>query len=290
MIFPCDHSSRSRLAGVLAPLRKRSPSRPECSGTDLGSFPMGRRIGLLACAFFCAALPLAAQSTGDLIARGDALDKQHKNREALGVYLQAAATGPENAGVLRRLAGQYSQLMDDSADATQRKEFADKALSCATKAKELAPKDAKVRLALAIVYGRIALLESPRKQLDMSRLIREELEASLALDPNDPLAWYVLGRWNYEVANKSPLLKGLARTVYGEFPDGSNDRAVACFEKAVALDPSRPANHIELGRALAALGKKTEALGLINKGLAIPSSEKDDAAAKARGLKTLRTL
>lgn len=245
---------------------------------------------LLAAALFCTALPLAAQSTGDLIARGDALDKRHKNREALEVYLQAAAIGPEDADVLRRLAKQYSQLMGDCADVAQRKEFADKALACATKAKDLAPKNAKVRLALAIVYGRIALLESPRKQLDMSRLIKEELETSLALDANDPLAWYVFGRWNYEVANQNPMLKGLARTLYGGFPDGSNDRAAACFEKAVALDPSRPANHIELGRALAALGRKNEAIESINKGLAMPSPEKDDAEAKVRGRKTLQTL
>lgn len=239
--------------------------------------------------FFCC-LTLHAQSAGDLVSRGDSLDRLHRHREALEMYQQAARTGPENAGILRRMAGQYSLLMEETPDFAQKRDLGRKALVCAEKAKALAPKDAKVRLSLAIVYGKTALLESPGKQMEMSRLIKEEIDASIALNPQDSLAWYVLGRWNYEIANLNPILKGLARTIFGKFPEAGNAEAAACFEKAISLGPQRPANYIELGRTYAAMGNPSGAREQINKGLAMTASEKDDAEAKERGRKTLQSL
>lgn len=236
------------------------------------------------------ALTLRAQSTEDLVSRGEAMERLHLHREALEIYQQAAGSEPENAGILRRMAGQYSLLMAETGDVSQKKDLAKKALVCAEKAKTLAPQDAKVRLSLAIVYGKMALLESPRKQMEMSRQIKEEVDASIALNPQDSLAWYVLGRWNYEVANLNPFLKGLAQAIFGKFPEAGNTKAAACFEKAIALGPPRPSNHIELGRTYAAMGNPAGAREQINKGLAMTTSEKDDAEAKERGRKTLKSL
>jgi tetratricopeptide (TPR) repeat protein len=73
-------------------------------------------------------------------------------------------------------------------------------------------------------------------------------------------------------------------------PDASNEKALACFKKAVALNPERLLNQAELGRALAAAGRKDEARAALKKALEMPSREKDDNETKSRARKVLEDL
>ena len=62
------------------------------------------------------------------------------------------------------------------------------------------------------------------------------------------------------------------------------------MKKAIALNPKRLMHYIELGRIYAQMGKKEEARQFINKGLAMPDTEKDDPETKQRGRETLAKL
>jgi Flp pilus assembly protein TadD len=124
----------------------------------------------------------------------------------------------------------------------------------------------------------------------MSKLIREEAQTALRLDPKNDYAWHVLGRWNYELANFNPLLKALAQAIYGKVPDASNEQAVECFRKAIALEPRRVSHHLELARAYLALGEKQKARDEFNKGISLPSADKDDEENKSRARKVLKQL
>ena len=73
-------------------------------------------------------------------------------------------------------------------------------------------------------------------------------------------------------------------------PKGSFDESVKAFEKAVALNPNRLMHFIELGRVYAQMGRKEDAQRMINKGLAMPNTEKDDPETKARGREVLAKL
>ncbi len=252
--------------------------------------PFFRSLSLAGFVLVSGSLPLCARSTGESIARGDDLDRRHRHAEAAGVYLEAIARAPENPEILRRLALQYAELIGETSDPTVKKQLGAKALDFAETARRIAPENAKVRLTMAIVCGRIALLEPPARQVEMSRRIKEEVDASLALDPDNSEAWYLLGRWNYEMASLNPFLRGLARVVFGKLPDASHAKAGGCFEKAIFLGPSRLPNHIELGRAYAAMGKKAEARVQLNKGLAMTPLGKDDEEAKDRGRRALEGL
>ena len=120
--------------------------------------------------------------------------------------------------------------------------------------------------------------------------LAQEAEIAARLDPKNDNAWHVLGRWNYEVANFNPILKALAQAVYGRLPDASNEKAIEYFSEAIALQPRRVAHHLELGRAYLALGEKQRARQQFNKGLSLPSTEKDDENNKQRARMTLKQL
>ncbi|MEX1119962.1 MAG: hypothetical protein WEB60_14340 [Terrimicrobiaceae bacterium] len=225
-----------------------------------------------------------------LIQESEQLTDQQENRKALDVLLDADRRWPDNAAILHRIAGQYVLLMDNPLSKAEKEKFGQLALEAAERAVALAPDDAQTRLSLAIVLGQVALLESPRRQIEMSRRIREEAEAATRLDPEEDHAWHVLGRWNYELANLNPLLKSFAQAIYGKFPDASNTNAATYFRKAIASGPPRVIHHIEYGRTLAVLGEKDEAREQIERGLALPSKSKEDEESKARGRQALKSL
>ncbi len=240
--------------------------------------------------FLLTACSVLAQSTSDLIARADALDDAQRNRESLEVLIQADKASPDNAEILRRMAKQYDQLSLDAKSDTTRRDLGQKSLDYAQRAVKADPKNSNAHLSLAIIYGRIAFDQPPKKKIEMSKLIRDEALTAVKLDPKNGLAWHVLGRWNFEMANFNPFLKGLAQVIYGKFPDASNERAAECFAKAIAVGPPSVVNHVEYGRALAALGKKNEARKQLELGLSLPSKAKDDEETKQRARQALKDL
>jgi tetratricopeptide (TPR) repeat protein len=239
---------------------------------------------------FLVALTCHAEGIEELVAAGDALDKKNKNAEALSFYLKADTQKPNDAEIVWRVSKQYSQLMVDAKSTAERKRLGQLALAAAQRAVAADSANAQAHLSLAIAYGRIALNESPRRKIEMSKLIRQEAEAAARLDPKNDYAWHVLGRWNYEIANFNPLLKALAQTIYGQLPNASNEKAVEYFGRAISLQPRRVAHHLELGRAYLALGDKEKARDEFNKGISLPSAERDDEENKVRARATLKQL
>ena len=233
---------------------------------------------------------LCAQGVEELVNAGDALDGRNRNSEALSLYLRADAQEPNDAEILRRLSKQYAQLMLDARSASEERQLGEKALDAAKRAVAASPNNSQAHLSLAIAYGRIALGEPARRKIEMSKLIKQEAETAVRLDPKNDNAWHVLGRWNYEVANFNPILKAIAQAVYGRLPDASNEKAVEYFGKAIALHPRRVAHHFELGRAYLALGKQQDAREEFDTGLSLPSSEKSDDNNKQRARATLKQL
>lgn len=226
----------------------------------------------------------------DLLQRGDAFDEQHRNAEALPYFIEANTLRPDDSEILRRIAKQYSQMMDGADSRSEARRLGRKSVEYAEASVRADPNNAKARLGLAICYGRVAFLESPRSQMEYSRSVLREAEYAVRLDPQNDLAWHVLGRWHYEMANLNPALRTIAEAIYGRLPEASNETAIESFQKAIRQKPRRVMHHIELGRAYAAVGETDLARRHIEEGLALPSTEKDDEETKARGRETLRVL
>ncbi|MEO6053224.1 MAG: hypothetical protein ABIP97_04360 [Chthoniobacterales bacterium] len=231
-----------------------------------------------------------AQTVDALLKKGDQLDLELKNEEALLAYQKADKLKPNDAHILHMISQEYALMMADVSTKKEKTELAIKALDYAQRAKTADPKNAKARLGLAICYGRIADLQPPTKRVEYARKIEEEAQASLKLDSTNDYAWHVLGRWNYEIANLNPLLSFVVKKLYGKLPDASNANAIADFKKAMALNPNRLIHHAELGRAYAAAGDKVLARQQLEKALSMPSKEKDDNETKARARATLAQL
>lgn len=225
---------------------------------------------------------LSAEDANELVKSGDALDAKSQTEEALEAYLEANKLEPNNAEILHRIAKEYGLSMNDVSGKEAKREKGLKALEYAKEAVKADPNNALAQLALAISYGRVAELLDNKTKIEYSKKIEEHAEKSLVLDPKNALTYYVLGAWNYELANLNPVVRAVAKMVYGSLPPASNEKAIEYLEKAVALDPTRIGSHVDLGRAYIAAGQQEKGRAELMKALGMPSREKDDNAAKAK--------
>jgi tetratricopeptide (TPR) repeat protein len=233
---------------------------------------------------------LAQDDFASLVKKGDQFDAQLKTKEALDVYLQAEKLQPNDADVLHKIAKQYGESMNDAPGKVEKKAVAEKALDYSKRSVAADPKNAQAELALAISYGRLAPLLDNKTKIADSKLVKEHADKSLALDPKNDLTYHVLGAWNFELANLNPILRAIARLIYGELPSASNEEAVKNFKKAIELNPRRVGNHVELGRTYAEMGQKELAKAELEKGLSLPNRQRDDDDVKQRARDALKKL
>jgi tetratricopeptide (TPR) repeat protein len=180
--------------------------------------------------------------------------------------------------------------MSDAPKAREKLQLGNTAVDYAQRAVALAPNDPATQLALAISYGKLLSMQETGQQIATSRLIKMAADKVIALDPNNDLAWQVLGRWYQALAGVGGVKRAWARVAYEKLPPAKYEDAVRCFEKAIALNPNRLMHYIELGRTYAQMGRDADARKFITKGLAMPETEKDDPESKNLGRQILKKL
>lgn len=253
------------------------------------SFPF-LTLALTAAWFLMLTSTTRAQSVDELLQKGEVFDQRFQASEALKYYLAAQKLEPQNVVVLVRIARQYRHLLADAKSKEEKLRLGRLALGYAKPAAALAPNDAEAQLSVAITYGKMLPFMSAKEQVDTSPRLRSALDTTLRLDPRSDTAWHILGRWHRTLADIGGVKRALAGAFYGSLPKGTNEDAAKCLEKAIALNPARLMHYIELGRVYVPMGRTDEARRLIEKGLAMPSVEKDDPETKARGRELLKKL
>jgi len=232
----------------------------------------------------------AAPPLQDSICKGDVCDQKLQAGEALRYYLPVEKVDPNNVHVLVCIARQYRHLMTDASSKEDKLKLANIALDYSKKAAAVGTNDSDAQLSPAITFGKMMALLGKRDQIEASKKIKEAAERALKLDPNNDLAWHVLGRWHQVIADVGTVTRTLGSLIYGSLPTSTNENAVNCFEKAIALNPNRLMHYIELGRTYAQMGRDEDAKRMIKKGLAMPCKDKDDPDIKKKGRETLAAL
>lgn len=231
-----------------------------------------------------------AGAADELIAKGDAYCEELNAQEALKYYLPAENLEPANVRLLVRISREYRHLMSDAVTTEEKLRLGGIAIAYAKRAAALGPDNPDAHLAVAISYGKLQPLESDREKLETSRIVKSEADEAIKLNPHSDLAWHLLGRWNMGYAEVTGAKRALAEILYGKLPATTYGEAALCFEEAIKLNPNRLMHYIELGRVYSHMGRKTDALRLITKGLGMKDTEKDDPQSKLRGEEELIKL
>ena len=223
----------------------------------------------------------------DLIANGDTYDRKFNATEALKHYLPAEQLAPKDAHILVLIARQYRHLMTDAPAKEEKLRLGAIALGYSERAAALAPTDSDAQLAIAITLGKLLAYQGNKEKAAASPRIKTSADKALALNPLNDTAWYVLGRWHRVLADIGGMKRAMSGLLYGNLPTTTNAAAIACFEKAIKLNPNRLMFYIELGRTYGQMDQKDKARLWIEKALSMPDVEKDDPESKQRGREAL---
>ncbi len=234
--------------------------------------------------------PLHATPADDLVRDALAAEAKLNTARALELFLAAEKARPNDAFILQKIARQHSDLVVDLVAPADQRGSIERALDYSRRAVALDPTNAENVLSVAVCYGKLAVHSATRQKVEYSRLIYQEAERALSLKPDYAWAHHLLGRWHYEVADLGATARVWVRLFYGGLPPATTADAVRFLLRAVELEPQQLQHHLELGFAYAADGQPAKAREAWNAGLAMPSREKHDEAAKARAQTALAKL
>ncbi len=234
---------------------------------------------------------ILAQDAAGFIQKGDSAYAAMNNDVALENYRKAVDIEPKHYEALWKLSRAYVDVGEKLTDKDKRKEYFKKAEEAARKAIEVNPDGSKGHLYLSIALGRVALDASPKERIRLSKEIKAEVDKALELDPNDDIAWHVLGRWHRKLATLSWIEKKFANIFLGGVPkEASVQKAAECFQKAIELNPDHINHHLELAITYEKLDQKEKAVQEYKKVLELPKKDADDDEHKAYAQERLKKL
>jgi tetratricopeptide (TPR) repeat protein len=236
----------------------------------------------------------AAGQTQDIktmISLGDSAFQQYDNTAALAFYARALEVDSLNYEASWKLSRAYVDVGEVLADKDERKEYYKEADNFARKAVEINPDGAKGHLYLSIAIGRVALDSGKKEQVRLSKEIKVEVDKALELDPNDDVAWHVLGRWHRKMATLSWIQRNFANIFLGGVPkEASVEKSAECFQKAIEIRPGHINHHLELAITYEELDLKEKAAEEYNLVLKLPKKDADDDTYKKEAQERLKKL
>ena len=242
----------------------------------------------------CGALNLQIFAEDDVraqIASGDSLYELFDNKGALQSYLAALKVDSLNYEANWKAARAYTDVGENTEDDDERADLYLLGSKYARKAVQIDSTGSKGHLFLSIALGRVALDAGAKERIRLSKEIKKEVDLAIKYDPNDDLAYHVLGRWNRKLSNLSWIEKGFADIFLGGVPeDASDENAVAAFKKAIELNPQHINHHLELGITYEMMDMDEDARKEFQTCLDLPISDSDDAKYKEEAQERLDDL
>uniref|UniRef100_A0A7N9AK47 Regulator of microtubule dynamics protein 3 n=1 Tax=Mastacembelus armatus TaxID=205130 RepID=A0A7N9AK47_9TELE len=174
---------------------------------------------------------LLAQS--DILHTGDARFKA----EGFRLLLDNKEEYGHDREFLWRLARAYSDMYECTEDKQERKTYAQQGREEAELALKKNGLNAECHKWFAVLTGLTFQYESMHCKLKSSHILKEHLDRAAALRDNDPMCFYLLGRWCYEVATLDWLEKKAAASLYQSPHFATLHDALENFIKAEELSP-----------------------------------------------------
>jgi tetratricopeptide (TPR) repeat protein len=199
---------------------------------------------LLAALFLMTSQPLdgktasKADENSALDAAYQALKSLH-NKKPDSLYSTMLQTGQESADLYWKLARLNISIAEsiDPAEREKRIPFYNKSVEYARRSVQLDSNNASAHTWLAASLALKADKIGSKEKLNRAAEIKRELDKALALNPNDDVAWSMLGSYNFEASKIGWFSRFMGGTFVGQMPKGSREEAEKDFKKAISLNP-----------------------------------------------------
>ncbi|XP_006151408.1 regulator of microtubule dynamics protein 2 isoform X1 [Tupaia chinensis] len=185
----------------------------------------------------------------------------------------------------------YGDMYELSTNTQERKHYANVGKTLGERAIARAPTNGYCHLWYAILCGYVSELEGLQSKINCGYHFKEHLDIAIQLLPQEPLLYYLKGRYCYTVSRLSWIEKKMAATVFGKIPTSTVQEALNNFLKAEELHPgySKP-NYMYLAKCYIDLGENQNALKFSDLALVLPVVTKEDKEAQKEVKKIITSL
>jgi len=240
---------------------------------------------------FCATFFLVGVFSQDINALIKSADKQEAIPDEEAAFLtfkQVLKLQPANMYALNKCSELCSRIGERQADQKVRNGYYEAAKTYASIALRLDSNNAQANCVMAIALGKSSLTKSGKEKIINAKEIKKYVDRSIKNDPQNFIAWHVLGKWNYELGSLNIIERSAAKLLYGNLPDGSIKAAIIAFEKSNSIYSGFILNYLEMARAYHKNDQPDKAITSIQRMLLIPNHTEDDATIKEQGKKLLK--
>uniref|UniRef100_A0A3B4EBD4 Regulator of microtubule dynamics protein 3 n=1 Tax=Pygocentrus nattereri TaxID=42514 RepID=A0A3B4EBD4_PYGNA len=210
-----------------------------------------------------------------LLTHSDLLHAGDSGKKAEGFHLlrENKPLYGDSVAFLWRLARAYNDMCEHAEDQEERRSYAEQGRDEAEAALQRNGLNAECHKWFAVLTGQSSQYESMHGKLKSSHILKEHLDRALSLRDDDPLCFYLLGRWCFEVSRLSWVEKKAAAALFDTLPNSCLNDALENFLKAEELNPgfSRTVR-LYIAKCHKELGNHSEARNWAQLALSMPSS------------------
>ncbi|KAF6132585.1 regulator of microtubule dynamics 3 [Phyllostomus discolor] len=138
---------------------------------------------------------------------------------------------------LWRLARAYSDMCELTEEVSEKKSYALNGKEEAEAALEKGNENADCHQWYAVLCGQLAEHEGIQRRIQSGFSFKEHVDKALALQPENPMGHFLLGRWYYQVAHLSWLEKKTAAALFESPLSATVQDALQSFLKAEEIQP-----------------------------------------------------
>ncbi|XP_038140065.1 regulator of microtubule dynamics protein 2 [Cyprinodon tularosa] len=213
----------------------------------------------------------------DRLRQGDESDK----RETLNILLEQKEEFGQSSEFLWRLTRAHCDVHDISVTQEEKKTHAENGKKVGEEAIRVNPRCAESHQWYAIMCGIMAEYDTIQNKIKNGYIFKDHLDKAIELKPQDPLSYYLLGRWCYAVAQLSWIERKVATTLFGEPPSATIEDAMRNFLKVEEIHPAySKLNYVFLAKCYKALGDNYKARKMCEAASSMNTVSKEDEEAQ----------
>lgn len=232
-----------------------------------------------------------SQDNASLLREAKNLELKFDEPAALEKYKQVIAADPSNIFALVKCTELNCSIGERQKDKKIKTAYFDSATDYASKAYSQNAVNADACYAMALVAAKKTETDDENKMiLEDVKQIKLYADQSLAIDPNNAKANYILGKWHFELIRLSWIKRAAIKTFYGGIPDTQIDSAIYYMEKSRTEDPYFALDYLDLAKVYQYDHQPGKAIDVLNKLVKLPNRVFDDAAIKQEGKQMLERL
>jgi tetratricopeptide (TPR) repeat protein len=227
-----------------------------------------------------------AQKADEYYREGIELETKFKVEEALEKFELAIKSNPRHGEAFMHASRMLSNIggrLPKSAR-NEKQKYYNKAKQYAERALELIPNNPNAHLANIVALGlQSEIAINPHEKVRDARDIHQAAINILKIDSTFSEAYFVLGKWQYELSGLNWMELMACKIFFGGFPEAiSYEAAYRYFMKAIQYKPNSILFLYGLASTQHALKDDKKALQTLNKALSLPLAEPDDIERKSR--------